>query len=155
FPTTFQPKGKLYVSYNRTVDSGIILTPADTSTEPAVVYESEPSKFYTLAFVEADDYTFFVRSNGLTRNWLVVNIPGSDISKGNSTATPYLGAKIPECGSTVYFDMKNYFANNNMTLIGVNFFSLANSAASSIHAGFSLLLAAAFAMAAAGVSNFF
>ncbi|KAJ1945871.1 Phosphatidylethanolamine-binding protein 1, partial [Linderina pennispora] len=127
-----------------TVDSGTDLTSADTSTEPAVIYESEPSKFYTLAFVEADDYTFFIRSNGLTRNWLVVNIPGSDISRGNSTATPYLGAKIPECGSTRYvfalaeqpgeipglgvsasrekFDMKNYFANNNMTLIGVNFF---------------------------------
>ncbi|KAJ1953647.1 Phosphatidylethanolamine-binding protein 1 [Linderina pennispora] len=144
FPATFEPKVYLNVTYNDdSISTGEILTPAGTAKEPIVVYEADPSKFYTLAFIDAGDSTIPNRSNDLTRNWLVVNIPGSDIAKGNSTGTPYMGTKNPDCGMTRYvyalaeqpkeipdltvsasrdnFDLMGYFNSNKMTLVGANF----------------------------------
>ncbi|ORX73202.1 PEBP-like protein [Linderina pennispora] len=144
FPATFEPKIYLNVTYNDdSISTGEILTPADTAKEPTVVYEADPSKFYTLAFLDAGDSTIPNRSNDLTRNWLVVNIPGSDIAKGSSTGTPYMGTKNPDCGMTRYvyalaeqpkeipnltvsasrdkFDLMGYFNSNKMTMVGANF----------------------------------
>ncbi|KAJ1935043.1 hypothetical protein FBU59_005506 [Linderina macrospora] len=144
FPTTFEPKIFLNVTYSHMVNSGNIISATETANKPAVVYAADASKFYTLAFVEAGDPTLPNRTNDLTRDWLVVNIPGSDVAKGDSTKTPYQGSKDPECGMTRYvyalaeqpskipdltvpesrekFDLMGYLNDNKMKLVGANFF---------------------------------
>ncbi|KAJ1945309.1 Phosphatidylethanolamine-binding protein 1 [Linderina macrospora] len=144
FPTTFEPKIFLNVTYSHMVNSGNILKATESAEEPIVEYTADGSKFYTLAFVEAGDPTLPNRTNDLTRDWLVVNIPGSDVAKGDSTGTPYKGSKDPECGMTRYvyalaeqpskisdltvpesrekFDLMGYLNDNKMKLVGANYF---------------------------------
>ncbi|CAG2110105.1 unnamed protein product, partial [Medioppia subpectinata] len=79
------PKGRIEVTFanNLTVNLGTQLTPAQTSQQPLVEWPTVKCALYTLALVDPDAPS---RADPIYRNWrhwLVMNIPGKQISYGN------------------------------------------------------------------------
>ena len=71
------------IQYGKNQVNGQSFTPIQTSTQPIVHYHSNPKKLYTLILTDPDA----VQGNLI--HWLVVNIPGSDIEKGQSILEYY------------------------------------------------------------------
>lgn len=87
----------LSVTYdgNKIVNLGNELIPSEVQTAPAVEWEADSSTYYTLAMVDPDAPS---RAEPIYReieHWLVVNIPGSDVSKGDIIAS-YIGSAPPQ-----------------------------------------------------------
>lgn len=71
------------------------LTPTQVKTAPKVSWTAETNSFYTLIFTDPDAPS---RSNPIRReflHWLVVNIPGGEIGKGEVLAE-YLSSAPPK-----------------------------------------------------------
>ncbi|XP_030759703.1 protein D3-like [Sitophilus oryzae] len=76
-------------------EMGNVLTPTQVKDAPTVTWSAEPEAFYTLCMTDPDAPS---RSNPKFRewrHWLVGNIPGSDVSKGE-VLTGYVGAGPPK-----------------------------------------------------------
>lgn len=91
------PNAILEVIYPKTVkvESGNELTPTKVKDQPSVTWKTETDAFYTLVMTDPDAPS---RKNPKFRewhHWLVGNIPGNDISKGN-TLSEYVGAGPPK-----------------------------------------------------------
>nr|AAP93925.1 phosphatidylethanolamine-binding protein [Branchiostoma belcheri tsingtauense] len=91
------PKGVLEVQYGgQKVDLGNELTPTQVKDKPTVLkWDSEPGAFYTLILTDPDAPS---RANPEYRerhHWLVVNIPGNDVSKGEELSQ-FVGAGPPQ-----------------------------------------------------------
>ncbi|XP_044750337.1 protein D2-like [Coccinella septempunctata] len=92
------PQKKLQIHYPKTkqiVNLGNELTPKNVRDLPEVTYESDPKAFYTLSMSDPDAPS---RKNPTRRefqHWLVVNIPGSDLSKGE-VLNEYVGSGPPK-----------------------------------------------------------
>lgn len=77
------------------VELGNELTPTQVKDPPNVNWDADPQSFYTLIKVDPDAPS---RDKPQLRNadhWLVVNIPGCDVSKGE-VIVEYLGAGPPQ-----------------------------------------------------------
>ncbi|KAK9890517.1 hypothetical protein WA026_010593 [Henosepilachna vigintioctopunctata] len=80
------PRNKLILHFesDKKVNLGNEFTPKDTTNQPNVIYEPEAESFYTLIAFDIDsprrNATFF----GEVIVWLVVNIPGSKVHKGDT-----------------------------------------------------------------------
>ncbi|CAG7722520.1 unnamed protein product, partial [Allacma fusca] len=77
------------------VDQGNILTPSQVKHQPKVNYAASSEKFYTLIMVDPDAPS---RITPLFREWLhwrVVNIPGNNVTQGQTSAE-YRGAGPPK-----------------------------------------------------------
>ncbi|KAK4879919.1 hypothetical protein RN001_008065 [Aquatica leii] len=85
-----------YVMYdNGLVDCGNELTPTDVKSCPSVTWMSRDTHYYTLCMTDPDAPS---RKNPVYRewhHWLMVNIPGSSISLGE-TLSEYIGSAPPE-----------------------------------------------------------
>jgi hypothetical protein len=91
------PAGVLNVTYpnNLAVEIGKVLTPTQVKDQPAIQWDAETNAFYTLCMTDPDAPS---RQNPKFRewhHWLVGNIPGSDISKGD-TLSQYVGSGPPQ-----------------------------------------------------------
>lgn len=92
------PQGGLEVKYpvGVAVANGNELTPTQVKDEPTVVWEpKQETPLYTLLMVDPDAPT---RSDPKYReilHWAVVNIPGNQISQGQTLAE-YIGSGPPE-----------------------------------------------------------
>ncbi|CAG5049624.1 unnamed protein product [Parnassius apollo] len=67
------------------VDEGNELTPTQVKDEPTVSWDAEQNAFYTVAMTGPD------ARDSEWQHWLVGNVPGSDVSKGD-VLTEYSGA---------------------------------------------------------------
>ncbi|XP_018568625.1 protein D2 isoform X2 [Anoplophora glabripennis] len=84
-----------YAKTGKRVNLGNELAPKDVKDIPEVKYNAEPDSFYTLILTDPDAPS---RKNPTRRewnHWLVVNIPGSNISEGE-TITEYVGSAPPK-----------------------------------------------------------
>lgn len=94
---TRSPKKAVYVEYkesDKEVDFGNELTPTEVKEIPEVQFDADPHSFYTLIMTDPDVPS---RKNPVSRewhHWLVVNIPGGNVAKGD-TLTDYLGSAPP------------------------------------------------------------
>ncbi|CAH0564901.1 unnamed protein product [Brassicogethes aeneus] len=91
------PKDVLQVSYPNgvSVSNGMVLTPTKVKDQPKVTWSSEEGSLYTLVMTDPDAPS---RKNPKFRewhHWLVVNIPGNDITKGD-ILSEYIGAGPPK-----------------------------------------------------------
>nr|ALS40431.1 putative odorant-binding protein A5-1 [Zeugodacus tau] len=91
------PKELLKIEYAGGLDvgRGEEFTPTQTKNEPQVDWTAEPDAFYTIIMTNPDIPT---RQNPATRewlHWLVVNIPGTDLSRGY-VIDPYVGPLNPK-----------------------------------------------------------
>lgn len=91
------PHSILEVIYSKTVkvDSGNELTPTKVKDQPSVTWQAEKDVFYTLAMTDPDAPSRKQPKFREWHHWLVVNIPGDDISKGD-TLSEYIGAGPPK-----------------------------------------------------------
>ncbi|KAL1491657.1 hypothetical protein ABEB36_012221 [Hypothenemus hampei] len=84
-----------YLQSKKNVNLGNEIAPIDVRQAPKITYEAEPNTFYTLVFTDPDVPS---RANPIRRefrHWLVVNIPGSDVNKGQ-VLSEYIGSGPPE-----------------------------------------------------------
>jgi len=89
----------LEVIYNSGVflyNHGSEFTPTELKDKPYVVgWKTEPNALYTLILTDPDVPSRTDRKQGEFLHWLVVNIPGTDLAKGESYAD-YVGSGPPK-----------------------------------------------------------
>jgi phosphatidylethanolamine-binding protein (PEBP) family uncharacterized protein len=86
--------GVSYSSETR-AELGNVLTPTQVKDKPTITYEAEKGARYTLAMQDPDAPSRKEPSRREFRHWLIVNIPGNDISKGE-TVFDYIGSGPPK-----------------------------------------------------------
>ncbi|CAL8143639.1 unnamed protein product [Orchesella dallaii] len=86
------PKAVLGLKYGTIeVKLGNMLTPTQVKTPPTVTWNADSNKFYLLCMTEPDAPSRKDHSIAEWHHWLVGNIPGTDISKGE-TLSEYIGS---------------------------------------------------------------
>jgi len=89
------PTNMLYVSFLSGLKAtlGNELTPTHVKHQPWVKWDdASPSSYYTICMVDPDAPARLKPTEKEWQHWLVVNIPGIDISEGE-TLSEYIGAK--------------------------------------------------------------
>ncbi|XP_032672736.1 protein D2-like isoform X3 [Odontomachus brunneus] len=91
------PADVLNVSYpnNLTVEIGKVLTPTQVKDQPNVQWSGEANTFYTLCMTDPDAPSRKEPKFREWHHWLVGNIPGSDVSKGE-VLSEYVGSGPPQ-----------------------------------------------------------
>jgi len=90
------PKQKVEVRYgSHEVNLGNVLTPTQVRDIPKVSWEADPNKFYTLIMTDPDAPSRKDPKFREWHHWLVGNIPGNDVSKGE-TLSEYVGSGPPQ-----------------------------------------------------------
>lgn len=84
-----------YKSSKKEADLGNELTPKDVREAPSVSYEADPKSFYTLIMSDPDAPSRKEPTRKEWNHWLVGNIPGSDVQKGD-VISEYVGAGPPK-----------------------------------------------------------
>ncbi|XP_046964376.1 protein D3-like [Vanessa cardui] len=70
------------------------LTPTQVRDEPSVTWNAEPDNYYVLAMTDPDVSNLEYPIRREMQHWLVGNIPGSNVSSGETIAE-YLGSAPP------------------------------------------------------------
>ncbi|CAD5215644.1 unnamed protein product [Bursaphelenchus okinawaensis] len=91
------PAKKVDVAFNSGVKAelGNVLTPTQVQDPPKLSWETEDGALYTLIKTDPDAPSRKEPKFREWHHWLVVNIPGNDISKGE-VLSEYIGAGPPE-----------------------------------------------------------
>ncbi|XP_034827646.1 protein D3-like [Maniola hyperantus] len=91
------PKDIIELSYpsGAKAELGNELTPTQVKDQPTVSYTADPDSFYTLIFTDPDNYDGPELVYREWHHWLVVNIPGSNVTKGE-VLSGYIGSGPPE-----------------------------------------------------------
>ncbi|XP_023947602.1 protein D3 isoform X2 [Bicyclus anynana] len=76
-------------------DLGNELTPTQVKDQPTVSFAADPGSYYTLIFTDPDNYDGPELVYREWHHWLVVNIPGSNLSEGE-VLSGYIGSGPPE-----------------------------------------------------------
>ncbi|CAD6188089.1 unnamed protein product [Caenorhabditis auriculariae] len=77
------------------VSLGNVLTPTQVKDQPQIAWEAEEGALYTLIKTDPDAPSRDDPKFREWHHWLVVNIPGNDVSKGD-VLSEYVGAGPPE-----------------------------------------------------------
>ncbi|VVC35373.1 Hypothetical protein CINCED_3A022148 [Cinara cedri] len=90
------PSEIIKVSYSSgvSVNMGNELTPTQVKYEPSVNWPADPNAFYTLCMTDPDAPNREEHTFREWHHWLVGNIPGHDISKGQ-ILSEYIGSGPP------------------------------------------------------------
>ncbi|XP_026476165.1 protein D3-like [Ctenocephalides felis] len=91
------PEKALQVSYDSGVsaDLGNILTPTSVKNKPTVSWDADPKELYLLCMTDPDAPSRQSPKNREWHHWLVGNIPGSEVSKGE-VLTDFVGSGPPK-----------------------------------------------------------
>ncbi|KAI5635703.1 phosphatidylethanolamine-binding protein domain-containing protein [Phthorimaea operculella] len=91
------PEGNIELKYSSGAQAsqGNELTPTQVKDQPSVSYKAEPGAFYTLIFTDPDNYDGPEPVYREWHHWLVVNIPGDNVSAGEHLS-PYIGSGPPK-----------------------------------------------------------
>jgi phosphatidylethanolamine-binding protein len=96
FFDAFEATRMLNVTFLEPLECGVQLTPNEVRMEPEVSWNANGDEFFTILMSDCGQM-------GETRHWLVMNIPGNEIEKGEKVAA-YLGAMPMEVrDSSLYF----------------------------------------------------
>lgn len=79
----------------KAVNLGNELAPSEVKEQPTVSWDSDPNSYYTLAMVDPDAPSRAEPQFREFNHWLVCNIKGSDVSKGD-VVTAYTGSGPPK-----------------------------------------------------------
>ncbi|KAL5233055.1 hypothetical protein ACI65C_000465 [Semiaphis heraclei] len=90
------PSDRIEVSYPSgvVVNMGNELTPTQVKDEPSVNWPADPNALYTLCMTDPDAPSRKEHTYREWHHWLVGNIPGKDIAKGE-TLSEYVGSGPP------------------------------------------------------------
>ncbi|KAL3863640.1 hypothetical protein ACJMK2_005389 [Sinanodonta woodiana] len=90
------PPNVLQVKYGSIdVQPGMILTPAWVKDPPTVDYQGDVGSYYTLVMIDPDAPSRVNPVSGEWQHWLVTNIPGKDVKRGQENIE-YVGAGPPK-----------------------------------------------------------
>lgn len=91
------PKDLLEITYSSGVkaNQGNVLTPTNVKDPPTVTWKAENDAFYTLCLTDPDAPSRKTPKFREWHHWLVVNIPGCDVSKGQ-VLSEYIGSGPPK-----------------------------------------------------------
>ncbi|XP_012266003.2 protein D2-like isoform X2 [Athalia rosae] len=91
------PASLVDVTYpgNLSVKIGQEFTPTQVKDQPAVKWNADPATFYTLAMSDPDAPSRETPTFREWHHWLVGNIPGDDVSKGD-VLSEYVGSGPPK-----------------------------------------------------------
>ncbi|ODM89617.1 Phosphatidylethanolamine-binding protein F40A3.3 [Orchesella cincta] len=90
------PKAVLNVKYGALeVKLGNTLTPTQVKSPPTITWNADPKKFYLLCLTDPDAPSRKEPTYREFHHWLVGNIPGTEIAKGD-TLTEYVGSGPPQ-----------------------------------------------------------
>ncbi|CAG2176915.1 unnamed protein product [Oppiella nova] len=91
------PKDKITVKYSSGVEVnfGNELTPTQVKDKPVVDWPADRNSYYTLVMSDPDAPNRKEPIYGQVKHWLVINIPGNDVSKGQVLAD-YIGSGPPQ-----------------------------------------------------------
>lgn len=91
------PPAPLEVTYSQgiKVDGGNVLTPTKVKDPPLVKWQAEKNAFYALVMTDPDAPSRREPKFREWHHWLVGNIPGDNVSKGE-VLTEYVGAGPPK-----------------------------------------------------------
>lgn len=84
----FEASKMLNVTFLVPLEGGAQLTPNEVRSEPEVSWDTMEGDFYSILLTDCGVHSEDVVE---VRNWLVMNIPGSDVSKGETIAE-FIGA---------------------------------------------------------------
>lgn len=90
------PEKNLTVNYpsGKNVIWGNILTPTEVKDQPKVTWDAEAGKFYLLCMTDPDAPSRKEPKFREWHHWLVGNIPGNEVEKGE-TLSEYIGSGPP------------------------------------------------------------
>uniref|UniRef100_A0A915BK81 Phosphatidylethanolamine-binding protein n=1 Tax=Parascaris univalens TaxID=6257 RepID=A0A915BK81_PARUN len=80
------------------VDCGNVLTPTQVKNPPKVSWDAEPGVLYTLIMTDPDAPSRKTPTFREWHHWLITNIPGNDISKGEVLSEYISSAPPPNTG---------------------------------------------------------
>uniref|UniRef100_A0A915N2Y6 RecQ-mediated genome instability protein 1 n=1 Tax=Meloidogyne javanica TaxID=6303 RepID=A0A915N2Y6_MELJA len=91
------PEKRIRVTYDSGVEAnlGNVLTPTQVKNPPTITWEAEDGVLYTLAMTDPDAPSRDDPKFREWHHWLVVNIPGNDVSKGE-VLSEYVGSGPPK-----------------------------------------------------------
>ncbi|XP_055372175.1 protein D2-like [Condylostylus longicornis] len=91
------PQVKANIDYGKgvIVNEGNELTPTQVKDPPKVLWPTEAGKLYTLCMTDPDAPSREEPTYREWHHWLVVNIPGNEVSKGK-VLSDYIGSGPPE-----------------------------------------------------------
>lgn len=91
------PKDIIKVTYpsGKSAESGNKLTPTQVKDQPTVEWKADPNVFYTLVMTDPDAPSRQTPTYREWHHWLVGNIPGNDVSKGE-VLSEYVGSGPPK-----------------------------------------------------------
>ncbi|XP_030371499.1 protein D3 [Scaptodrosophila lebanonensis] len=91
------PNQFLEVSYSNGLKAkeGVELTPTQVKDQPKVEWTAAPSDYYTLIMTDPDAPSRAEPKFREFKHWVVVNIPGNDVSAGEALAE-YVGSGPPK-----------------------------------------------------------
>ncbi|KAL7077395.1 hypothetical protein ACQ4LE_003014 [Meloidogyne hapla] len=91
------PEKRVRVTYDSGVEAnlGNVLTPTQVKNPPTLTWEAEDGVLYTLALTDPDAPSRASPKFREWHHWLVVNIPGNDVAKGE-VLSEYVGSGPPE-----------------------------------------------------------
>ncbi|XP_017855203.2 phosphatidylethanolamine-binding protein homolog F40A3.3 [Drosophila busckii] len=90
------PQGNISVDYDCgiSVKPGMVLTPTQVKDQPCVKWEADDGKFYTLVMTDPDAPSRKDPKFREWHHWLVGNIPGNQVAKGD-VLSAYIGSGPP------------------------------------------------------------
>ena len=74
---------------------GTVLAVSATQSEPQVTWGAQDGKLYTIVMTDPDAPSRADPKYGEWRHWVVVNVPGHDVAKGQ-VLTTYMGPAPPK-----------------------------------------------------------
>ncbi|ALC46812.1 CG17919 [Drosophila busckii] len=91
------PNQLLKVTYNNglVAKDGVELTPTQVKDQPVVEWTAQPGEYYALIMTDPDAPSRAEPKFREFKHWVVVNIPGNDLSKGDVLAG-YVGSGPPK-----------------------------------------------------------
>lgn len=90
------PQALLQIAYGGiTVTPGVVLTPTQVKDQPTITWTADAHDYYTLVMNDPDAPSRAEPRFREWHHWCVVNIPGSDVSKGQ-VLSEYVGSGPPK-----------------------------------------------------------
>ncbi|XP_036329072.1 protein D3-like [Rhagoletis pomonella] len=91
------PSQFLKVIYDNSleVQAGAELTPTQVKSQPSVDWQADHNTYYTLIMTDPDAPSRSAPTSREFKHWLVGNIPGSDVAKGEMLSA-YVGSGPPQ-----------------------------------------------------------
>jgi len=74
---------------------GVELTPTQVKDQPTVEWDAQPGDFYTLIMTDPDAPSRAEPKFREFKHWVLVNIPGNDLTSGDAIAE-YIGSGPPQ-----------------------------------------------------------